>query len=180
MPQTSVRDLECQLPRRRKGVKRGQKLRPRGLAEDEVFSWFTPGEPPEDGCWDWGGNLEAKGYGRFGMNGGKRMVLAHRAAYRKFIGPIPGGANILHSCDRPICVQPKHLSVGTKLQNIRECIERGRFPVGERQGQAKLTEADVAWIRTCGLSLRVMSEILGVSNSNISRIRQRKAWAHVP
>jgi hypothetical protein len=155
--------------------------RPRGLSEREVFKWFMPDAPPSDGsCWDWTGSLDRYGYGRFGMKACQWMVAAHRESYRMFVGPIPDGASILHSCDRPICVQPAHLSLGTHADNTREAMERGRLLVGTRQKAAKLTEDDVLWIRSSGLSLRAMSEILGVSISNVSRIRSRQAWKHVP
>jgi hypothetical protein len=164
---------------KRRGVRRGQQLRPRGLTEDEAFRWLMGSAPPEEGCWDWNHALDRYGYGVFSMNGGKRRVAAHRASYRSFIGPIPEGSNVLHSCDRPICVQPKHLSTGTKAQNTLECIQRGRFPIGSRQGQAKLTEEDVRWIRSSGLTSIAMARQLGVSDATICNARNRKSWKHV-
>jgi hypothetical protein len=137
------------------------------------------GDPPEDGCWDWQHAKDRYGYGVFSLNGGRRMALAHRTSYEVFNGPIPPGANVLHSCDRPICVQPKHLSLGTKLQNMREAIARDRFPVGSRNGSAKLTEESVRWIRSCGLRQTTMARILGVSGATVCNALNRKSWKHV-
>lgn len=47
-----------------------------------------------------------------------------------------------------------------------------------RQG-AKLTEADVVWIRTCGLELDAVAAILGIHKATVSSIRLRKRWRHV-
>lgn len=51
-------------------------------------------------------------------------------------------------------------------------------PIGSRQG-AKLKEADVSWIRTCGLDLGAMADALGVSKTTVCRIRKGATWKHV-
>lgn len=38
---------------------------------------------------------------------------AHRIAYRLSRGPIPKGSVVLHSCGIELCVEPKHLRLGT-------------------------------------------------------------------
>lgn len=155
-----------------------KRRRPRGLSEIETFTWFMPGDPPLDGCWDWPAST-CKGYGQFSMNGGTRIVAAHRTSYRKFIGSIPDGMNILHSCDRRICVHPLHLSAGTQYENIHQAIERDCFAIGSRNGQAKLTEEKVLWIKDNSLNTRDIAKILNVSERTILRVRRGDLWKHV-
>lgn len=73
-----------------------------------------------DACWPWLGARTAGGYGRHGR------AAAHRVAWEIVNGPIPADHSVLHSCDRPECVNPGHLRVGTPADNVAEMIERGR------------------------------------------------------
>jgi hypothetical protein len=77
-----------------------------------------------DACWIWAASRDDKGYGTFGFDG--VVQKAHRVAYQLSVGPIPDGAHILHSCDNPPCVNPAHLRVGTRSDNMRDKVARGR------------------------------------------------------
>jgi hypothetical protein len=77
-----------------------------------------------DECWVWTAYLDERGYGRVGFNG--KVQYAHRVAYQLEVGPIPEGAHILHSCDNPPCVNPAHLRAGTRSDNMRDKVARGR------------------------------------------------------
>lgn len=77
-----------------------------------------------DDCWEWNGWRTADGYGQR-IRHGRRQRL-HRVAYEWANGPIPSGLFVLHSCDNPPCVNPRHLRVGTNQENIRESVEKGR------------------------------------------------------
>lgn len=110
---------------------------------------FLPGE--KDGCWLWmgpRGKRRNKNYGYCYLL--KPEQQAHRVSYVLFKGPIPEGAQILHKCDNPPCVNPKHLRAGTPQDNVNDRIKRGRsrHPAREKHGRAKLTEEQVAKIRS--------------------------------
>lgn len=51
---------------------------------------------------------------------------------------------------------------------------------GERNGMAKLTEANVLAIRKDTRLLRDVAPAYGVSEATISLIKNRKMWRHVP
>lgn len=131
------------------------------------------------GCWLWTGHRGRFGHGRFREKG--RWLIAHRRAYELFVGPIPDGLIVRHSCDVPPCVNPAHLLAGTHADNARDCVERGRKAIGSRAGTAKLTEDDVRAIRSLPptVQLAPIAERYGITQAQVSKIRHRKAWRHV-
>ncbi|RZJ86864.1 MAG: HNH endonuclease [Hymenobacter sp.] len=90
------------------------------------------GQGPAGECWQWQGTIDKCGYGRFRIDG--RLDGAHRISYYLTHGPLPAGANILHKCDNPRCVNPAHLSVGTHRDNMQDKSAKGRCG---RQGCAQ-------------------------------------------
>ena len=88
--------------------------------------WSLVDKHRADECWNWTGDkYPITGYGRFSFTG--EMRYAHRLAYSLSNGEIPPGACILHSCDNPLCCNPKHLRAGTQAENVadRDCKLRG-------------------------------------------------------
>jgi hypothetical protein len=81
---------------------------------------------PFAGCWIWMGQIDKDGYGQFRMCATDKWHKAHRASYELFVGEIPAGKNVLHTCDVPGCVNPAHLYIGTQKDNVRDMQERGR------------------------------------------------------
>jgi hypothetical protein len=79
---------------------------------------------PRTRCWIWSGNRYHNGYGQLAVN--QRPVRAHRFAYEMFVGAIPDGLLVLHRCDRPACVNPDHLWLGTTDDNMRDMVQKGR------------------------------------------------------
>ena len=162
----------------------GERLRrPKGLSEADAFRWFMPGPPPAEGCWDWTASVTGHGYGQFSTTqlGKVKIVLAHRASFRIFKGDIPDGWDILHSCDRPICVQPAHLRLGDAAENSRDCCDRGRQARGERNGQSKLSADDIVWIRNSSLTQAKVAQKYNLHQSTVSRIigGKRRGWKHI-
>lgn len=80
---------------------------------------------PESTCWHWLGYPNKGGYGNFRV--GKQMLKAHRVSYNLFKGEI-GDKDVLHSCDNPNCVNPKHLWLGTHSDNMNDMRDKKRGP----------------------------------------------------
>lgn len=73
---------------------------------------------------------------------GKRRVRAHRLAWNLYKGEIPKGLQVNHKCHNPKCVNTEHLYLGTQKDNIRDCIEAGRFPHLPTSKSKPLTEEE--------------------------------------
>jgi len=134
-------------------------------------------------CWVWTGKLTAKGRGLIRFGG--KQVLSHRASWEAENGPVPNRMCVLHKCDRPSCVRPSHLFLGTQLDNIRDRDAKGRQGTarGETSGTAKLTEADVLSIRAQwadGAKGIALASRFMVGPAQISKIVLRKSWNHLP
>lgn len=90
------------------------------------FNGPIPEHCPELGpCWLWTGAVHTHGYGMC-RSPDRTLIRAHRLAFCFDTGREPE-LNVLHKCDRRICVRPSHLFEGTHKDNIQDCIEKGRF-----------------------------------------------------
>lgn len=73
----------------------------------------------DSGCWNWTGARcgTNRAYGQFFLDG--RRQLAHRAAWRIFIGEMPEGYDLDHLCRNPRCVNPWHIEPVPHRENVR-------------------------------------------------------------
>lgn len=148
--------------------------------------WAKVDQRGRNECWPWLATANNKGYGLIqkqvdGRNG-KR--LAHRISYELRFGPIDPDICVLHRCDNPICVNPSHLFLGSKRDNIADMIAkgRGRAPphmVGASHGGAKLTEKQAYYVLHTPKRAPELACELGVLRSVINRIRSGKSWTHL-
>lgn len=54
-------------------------------------------------------------------------MLAHRFSWVEANGTdVPDGLFVCHHCDNPPCVRPDHLYAGTRVDNAKDSIRRGR------------------------------------------------------
>ena len=119
----------------------------------------------------------------FGIAPGK-AGRAHVVAYELFVGPVPEGLMVCHSCDNPPCVRPGHLFLGSNRANLVDASQKGRLGRlrGEAHHQAKLTTEQVIAIRRLydsGQNLTWIGEQYGVTASQICAIGKRQSWRHV-
>ena len=77
----------------------------------------------EGDCWIWQRSRNSKGYGRLKHLG--RTMYVHRIVYELVYREVID--QVMHSCDIRLCCNPHHLSTGTNLDNVKDCIEKGRM-----------------------------------------------------
>lgn len=122
----------------------------------------------ENGCWLWTAYCMKNGYGLFRTPA--KNELAHRVAYRLFNG-ILDKRDVMHSCDTPACVNPEHLSLGTRKENMQDAKRKLRMQRGESHGRAKLTDEQMKFAKIAEGTQQEIADLLGVSQGYISYIR---------
>lgn len=137
-----------------------------------------PSHPTLGHCWDWTGALNDKGYGHIGSR------LTHRLSFEMVHGQIPPGLFVCHRCDRPSCVRPEHLFLGTPAENSADMVAKGRSTLnrrcGERASYRKLTIAQVRELlqrKSAGAKIVDLARTYGISRQTVREIIQGKAWA---
>lgn len=69
-----------------------------------------------DGCWEWIGARDVRGYGLH--HGVRRKYLAHRVSYAMAYGEVKG-LDLDHLCRNRACVRPDHLEAVSHRENCR-------------------------------------------------------------
>ena len=133
------------------------------------------------GCWIVASHKPGKnGYPRLTYKG--KVDTASRVMYQIVNGNIPAKRFVLHTCDNRMCINPKHLYLGTFYQNMYDMVKRNRQNRGEDRPLAKLTNNNVLKIKR--LFLKGLSNIeiglrFKVSRHTINDIRMKRAWNHI-
>lgn len=153
------------------------------------FSKVHPGEG--DACSEWRAGFSSD-YGVFYSKELRGMGLAHRAAFAISRGYIPDGRlDVCHDCDNPKCVRFDHLFLGTRQDNMRDMVKKGRKAKdrpefksrGEMHYVAKLTEKQVheirRWFQKGGVACAEIGAKFGVTDGAISGVVLGKTWKHL-
>jgi hypothetical protein len=130
----------------------------------------------ESGCWEFTGSYTNSGYGMIGI--GKReegIILSHRASYQLFIGAIPDGMYVLHTCDNRKCFNPDHLFIGTQQDNMDDMESKGRRVslYGADSPNVKLTYEQVLEIRQRHIprvNTRELAEEFGITRQYVGQL----------
>lgn len=142
----------------------------------------------ESGCWLWEKSVNNT-YGQMYIPGARRDVQrTHRVSWKLHNGPIPDGLQVCHKCDTPLCVNPKHLFLGTAADNNADKVAKGRwkrggrFPVGTSHPLARLTPELVLEARKIfrdHVAISAMAERIGVNVSTVQRAASGQTWRHI-
>lgn len=147
-----------------------------GTPTERFWHWVEKGEP--DACWLWQGKTDKDGYGT--LKDGAKLLRAHRISFEFHKGPIPDGHLIRHSCHTPGCVNPRHLSAGTHLDNMQDKVLAGRVPRNEAHANCKFSNEVVAAVRVATGKRKDIAKQFGMSESQVTNVRlgrQRKPAA---
>jgi hypothetical protein len=148
------------------------------MTEEERF-WCKIDKRGEDDCWNWIGS-KRNNYGLFWYKG--TNISAHRFMYEMEIDVIPENMCVLHICDNSLCVNPKHLRLGTQQDNIKDMVNKHRQATGINVFKSKLTEDDVRYIRNLyklGFDQGYIAGMFGGNQGWISNIITKRIWKDV-
>lgn len=178
---------------RKLGSTSGAALAPSDVAAVADAFWKRVERRTDSDCWPWSGGFRSQ-YGSLWIPG-RGDVQATRISVALSGRYVPAGMVALHSCDNPKCVNPRHLKVGTQLENKLDAIAKGRSRgavgdaniarkhpekfQGERNGRAKLTAVDVSLIRKLaskGLRQRELAEMFSVGKTTVGMLLRGETW----
>ncbi len=152
----------------------------------EVRYWEKVERRNDAECWYWAAHKNSKGYGQFGIGG--KAVKATHVAIALDGRPLPPGAIVMHSCDNPSCVNPKHLLAGSVADYNADRKRKGRYPntfpstkraIGVDNGRAVMTVDIAKQIKESSLSCQKLARHFGVGVSTVSDVRRGRTWRHV-
>ena len=109
----------------------------------------TPGHGPNGDCRIWTGGSRGNGYGAIGVN--KKVIDTHRFSFLLECGisSLPSTLDVCHRCDFRLCVNPDHLFLGTRQDNVLDMFEKGRGSLEQLKGSGerrrKIGPVGTAW-----------------------------------
>jgi len=125
-----------------------------------------------DECLDWPFFVTRVGYAQARLGGRYRLV--HRFVCEKTKGHAPRpGLHAAHVCGNRKCVNPRHLSWKTPIENEADKVRHGTLLAGQRHPNAKLTDDEVTAIRVLRgrIPTSAICEIFNVQKGTISAIQ---------
>lgn len=146
--------------------------------QPELF-WAKVDRRGENECWPWTAATNGR-YGKFAVKikGTRRskMGYAHRRSWEIENGPIPGGLEICHRCDNPLCCNPKHLFAGSRLENAHDMVAKGRAPIPAHKLSKPALRDEIIAARESGTTYTELENRYGISRATIWRLVHGKSW----
>jgi len=164
--------------RKRKTKKMNEEWNKLNFSDEIIVKIFSNIDYPgnDNDCWKWIGYFNNKGYGNIGLFG--TYHLAHRLIYQCYHGKINPNICVLHHCDNTVCVNPNHLFLGTRKDNILDMVNKQRQNTqkGSKHCNAKLTEDDVVEMMNGTITGKYTRIADIVKSYNVSEVVIRKIF----
>jgi len=128
-------------------------------------------------CWPWKGAGKGNGYGHASYLG--ENIPAHRLSYKLFRGDIPEGMDVCHKCDNRWCVNPHHLFVGTRSENVADMVAKGRGDGGKRKHLKEVHIQEIRRRLNAGVKVSEISETMDIGAATINSIRRGDSYVGI-
>ena len=139
---------------------------------EDVFKHIDMSGGP-DACWQWKQKPGAgKGRGKprpyFSVAG--RKYLAYRLVYELVHGvELTQAQMIRHTCDNPLCCNPKHMLIGDHDDNMQDMVER------DRHGLPSHVVRAIRKLLAEGRTHQSIADLYGISKTVVTRINTGEA-----
>jgi hypothetical protein len=139
--------------------------------------WSKVDKRGDDDCWEWKGATKKSGPRRYASFQGRS---ASRFAYQFTYGAYPHPSlDVCHRCDNTNCVNPAHLFLGTRQQNMQDAKAKGRTAHNTRKLNADQAR-DIHRRYSPGIvSIYDLAAVFGVNANTVSRVLNGVIWRSV-
>ncbi len=155
-----------------------QAWRPQGTPEQRF--WERVAITADDTrCWLWLAKTNINDYGCIDVDGERWGT--HQYSWFLATGQ-RSKLCVLHHCDTPRCVNPKHLFEGTNADNVADMMAKGRHPRGEQCSYATLTNNEVLNIKRLlrdGMRVGEVARQVNIDRRHVTAIKRGTIWASV-
>lgn len=109
------------------------------------------------------------------------VMTVQKVVADTFLGPRPEGTEVCHWDGDKTNNRLENLRYDTRKANREDSRRHDTLPVGSRSPMAKLTEAQIPYVRSLErkMSQQAAGDLVGVSRKQIARIWSRENWRHV-